>query len=447
MRLSTIGRRLSKARHNSKFGFLDQLRLEQKVLQKHYGADGTVSASILDDSGAIGQLVDEFSLVCLFQLGEHWRKVPKRSLKRPPMHSLAKKIQESKKPWWTLAFELDCKRGKEPDRREVGKHPAFTPDNLVNRFIGESAIRLADHYHSQHIELTHGLEARSVEHDLLLQELAHELPSFARKEVSERFKEHQKIASTYRTIEPIRVAFANEALVLLGQSAFEEKLTGKTARTHLRGKDGKAHTIEDVQNYIKQLAKLPAFGEWSKAQAPARIIALARVVPSSDIQGIAFSATLTYQSFGMAQAAEKNTGSAVQDRLRRYLISEFDECPEFYFVLERGLGQLPHLHGAMSLDPSQHNQKRLRAVLIKLARAKGRHTPERWVDTEPLTTPARWAGYSIKHPVTSQSKTGVVSLLYATQTLRIRARDEWELMRQEQRDAKQVMKRVHASGK
>jgi len=443
LKLQTILRRLSKARVNRNFGFVDQLYLERKALEKHYGAEGAAAASALDDAGVIGQLVDEASLACLVQLGEHWKKPPKN----PPKNALVKKIREDRKPWWKLAYGLDCKRGSEPDLHEVGSHPAYTPDHLVNRFIGECSIRLADHYHEKYVGSRHGSEARSKEHDLLLMELPHALPSFARIEVSNRFREHQKIANTYRSIEPVRVAFADEPLVLLGEQAFEETITGRRTRERLKGKDGKAYSLERVQDFIKSLASLPTFGEWNKAQAPARVVALARAVQSPAIQGIAISVNLTYQSFGMAEAAERGTGSALQDRLRRYLISEFESCPDFYFVVERGLGQLPHLHGAVSLDPSESNQRRLRSVLLKLARAKGRRSSERWVDTDPLTTPARWGGYAIKHPLTSRSKTGVASLLYATQGLRVKARNEWEVMRQEQRDAKEVMKRVHSYGK
>jgi hypothetical protein len=446
LQLSTILQRLSKARRSHAFGFLGQLQHEQKAFREYYKVEGAAAASVLDDTETTGRLIDEASLVALVQLGEHWNVSATRPPHRP-RSPFAEKIQSQRKPWWRLAFQLDCVRGKEPDRREVGEHPAYTPDHLVNRFIGECSIRLADQYHAQRIEFIHGKKDRSEEHDLLLQELASELPSFARIEVSDRFKEHQKIASTYRTVEPIRVAFKGEALVLLGQSAFEEEITGVATRTHIRGRDGKARSVEDVQSYIKQVAKLPAFGEWGKAQAPARVVALARAAQTPDVQGTAFTVNLTYQSFGMAQAVERSTGSAIQDRLRRYLLAEFKECPDFYFVVERGIGQLPHLHGAVSMDPTESNQKRLRAVLLKLTKAKGRRAPERWVDVEPLSTPARWGGYAIKHPLTSQSKTGITSLLYATQSLRAKARDEWEMMRQEQRDSKEVMKQVHASGK
>ena len=443
LKLQTILRRLSRARLSRDFGFVAQLHLEREALEKHYGAEGAIAASVLDDAGMIGQLVDEASLVCLVQLGEHWN----RPTEKPPRNALVKRIREDRKPWWKLAFGLDCKRGSEPDLHEVGSHPLYTPNHLVNRFIGECSIRLAGHYHGKNVGRLFRSEARSKEHDLLLVELPDALPSFARIEISERFAEHQKIASTYRSIEPVRVAFANEPLVQIGEQAFEEKLTGRRTRERLKGKDGKPYSVERVQDFIRSLAVLPTFGEWSKAQAPARVVAMARAAQSSSVQGIAISATLTHQSFGMAKAAERSTGSAIQDRLRRYLITEFGSCPDFYFVIERGVGQLPHLHGAVSLVPDKAIQERLRAVLLKLARTNGRDASARWVDTDPLTTPARWGGYSIKHPLTSRSKTGVGSLLYATQGLRGKARNEWEVMRKEQRDAKEIMKRVLSSGK
>jgi hypothetical protein len=430
-------------RRNPTFGYGNQLRAEQTILRDHYGREGADAADDLDDIDAIGKLVDEASLICLFHLGQHWRKIQLH----PTSHPLAHKLKDSSIPWWKLAFKLDCKRYREPDWHEVGEHPRATPDELVNRFIFECSIRLADHYHQKQIEYPRGQKLRSEEHDALLANLPDASPSFATITPSPRFVQDLKIAKVYREIEPIRVSFTETSLVQVGEKAFEQELGGTKTTKRIKGEDDRSHTVSKVQDFIRRIAKLPTFGEWNKAQPPSRVIAMARSIHASEARGIAFTANLTGMSFDMAKLTKRNTGSSLQDRLRRHLKAEFGVCPDFYFILERGLGQLPHLHGAVELEPSPINRRKLRTALSKLSRADKRRAPERWVDAEPLKTPARWAGYALKHPLTSQSKTGVSSIVFATQQLRTKARKEWEKMRQEQRDAREVMKRVDAAKK
>jgi len=442
LQLKTILERLSKCRRGKEFDFADRLLAEQKTLRKSYGIKGAVAADILDDTGLIGGLVDEASLICLYHLGEFWREIPVK----PAKSKLAAKIRSAAIPWWRLAFELDCERGTEPDMHEVGSHPMYTPDLLVNRFIGECSIKLADHYHHWLVGKVRGKTSRSEEHDVLLAQLADASPSFAKLPYSEQDKKHLKIANTYRRIEHIRSAFEDEAPVVLGGKAFEEKITGKRSVAFLKGKDGKRYTLDKVQDYFRNIANLPTLGEWEKAKDPSKATAMARAVLSSGTGGIAISADFTSQSFGMALLAQRETGSAIQDRLRRYLISEFGDCPDFYFVVERGLGQVPHLHGAVEMEPTSANRDRMRKVLLKLSRIGKIDGYASWADAQPLRTPARWGAYPYKHPLTSQSKTGVSSLLYATQSLRQKARVEWGKMRQEQNDARAIMKRVKGKG-
>lgn len=441
MKISTIQRRLTKARRSSEFAFDAKLKSEQEALRKHYGDDGAAAASMLDETGLITELVDEAALIALYSLGEHWRKQPTK----PAKSVLANKVRGAAIPWWRLAYGLDCIRYKEPDYHEVGSHPEYTPDHLVNRFIGESAIKLADHYHRQTIRYQRGNTSRSKEHDALLAEREGSSPGFAKTGLPSRFQQHLKIAEAYGKFESIRCAFSDVAVVQLGTEAFDLKPSGVKTTKHMKTSSGVRHSAELVQDYIKRLANLPTFGPWDRTTEPVRAIAMARAIHSSGSHGIAFTADLTSQSLGMAVMSERDTGSEIQLRLRRYLTAEFGTCPDFYFIVERGLGQVPHLHGAIDLEPTEDALSRLSSVLQKLARAEGRKKKERWSDVEPLRTPARWAAYPYKHALTSLSKWQVYSLLRATQSLSRRSQAEWETMRQEQRDARAVMKLVEAN--
>lgn len=414
---------------------------EQDVLRTHYGSAGIAAASVLDDSASIAGLVDELGLVCLARLGEHWRRVPRSTPKGP----VAEKIRASVRPWWEIAFGIPLDRKPDPAWPFKSDYPPSTPDTLVNRFIWETGVRLADFYHRKLIKQIDGKTRRSEEHDTLIREMESGSPSFAHAGSGKKHEEHLALAATYRKVEGVRHDFKDRPLVLLGEQAFEEELTGKPATGSMVGISGSHHPREAVKTYIRSIANLPAFGEWEKAKDPAKAIAMARAIQSGGIQGIAFTANLTFRSFGSAEAANRETGSALQERLRRVVASEFGECPNFYFVVERGIGQLPHVHGAVAIDPSRENRKRLRKALNKLALAENRKASERWVDAKPFTTPARWAAYAFKHPLTSRQKTGVRSVLRATRELRGLAREEWEVMRQEQRDAKSVISRVKAA--
>lgn len=168
-------------------------------------------------------------------------------------------------------------------------------------------------------------------------------------------------------------------------------------------------------------------------------------IQASGVQGIAFTANLTLTSFGMAADATRETGSAIQDRLRKHLKREFGTTPELYFVMEHGIGQRPHIHGAIALEPTPENRKRVREVLKSLSRAGSRTAPERWADAKPFKTPGRWGAYAYKHPLTSTSKTGVRSLLRSTRGITDLAKTEWQKMREEQRQAREVIRRVEAA--
>ena len=420
------------------FAFEDQLRSEQAALRAHYGKDGELAASILDDTRKITQLVTQAALSHLVALGVHWTPRPQS----PATSALKAKIRSTRKSWWQLAYSLDCNRHQEPDFNEVGLHPDYVSDQLANRFIGECSIRLADLYHTKYFPTPHGKKMRSLEHDTLLSELDYELPNFAKIPTSDQFRRHQQIARAYRKHEPVRADFADTPLVLLGEQAFEGELTGKKTTTHLVDLSGKRHPIEDVKSYVTAIAKLSTFGEWGKAKPPARSLAMARAIQAESSEGFAFTANFPLKAFSEAQSVERETGSEVQDQLRRLLIAEFGLCPDFYFLIERGLGQLPHLHGAIALEATPTNRNRLRKVLLSLTRAGNRTASERWVHVVALRTPARWAAYAYKHPLTSQMKTGVKTILRATNSLRRKARDVWGVMREEQRDARSIIKRV-----
>jgi hypothetical protein len=439
--IETIRKRLRRALRQRKFAFEAGLAAEVKTLKDHYEEDSDDALIFLADTDAAGTLVVEAALGHLISLGEHILKPPGTA----PASPLAMKLAASHRPWWLLAYELTCERKKEPDWSEVGAHPTYTPDQIVNRFIGEWSIRLADHHHTALWAKPHGPEKRSTEHETLLRDLGEGSPNFAHNLNDPRFLAGMEMARTYRQFEPVREGFSQRSLVLLGELVFIEELEGKKAEFKIEGDLGKDYITSEVQDYIRRIAELPSYGEWEKAKDPAKVLAMARAVQSTGVRGIAITVNLTQLSFGMANDVERETGSALQDRLRRYFASEFGTPLPFYFVIEHGLGQIPHLHGAVELEATQDNMRRVRRALRRLSRGEARRAPARWVDTAPFETPARWGAYAYKHPITSQSKTGVRSLLKATQSIRRAAKLEWAKLRQEQDDAKEIMRRVKAA--
>lgn len=434
--LTAIKRGLIKARKSEAFGFDEKLKREQNALISHYGDQGRDAARLLDDHAAIAKQVEATAPLKLAYLGQEWTEW--REIKKPS--SIARKIRERRIPWWRTAFELRCERGSEPDWSEVGLHDDYTENTLVNRFIGECSIQLADHYHKEKANKPFGPTKRSEEHDALLLEFADVLPKFAKQERSHRFSQAMQIAGAYRSIEPTRVKLADEALVSKGAEAFERIARGAELSDRVKLGSGATAALFDIVDFIQTLAELPTFGEWGKAKAPAKALAYARAIQRFSTQGVAITANLNTTSLGRAQTVERATGSAIQDSLRRHLSNEFDKTPDFYFVVENGLGQQTHIHGAASVDPTSENIRKVRSALIRLCEPKDRPGKERSVDVSPLQTPAKWAAYSFKHPMTSMNLSGVGSLLRSTRPLTRKAKEEWELMRQEQRDARSVMR-------
>lgn len=433
--LTSIRKKLRTERNHASFGFADRLKSAQEELITFYGLQGSEAADLLLDQAKIAAHVDATAPIMLAFLGVYWEKQREPKTTNP----LALKISKHRISWWKLAFGLRCNRLRQPDWSEVGFHEEYTSNALVNRFIGECSIQLADHYHRRLISNPRGPEKRSLEHDVLLREYGDILPNFAKSAPTRRFLEHMQIASAYRAIEPTRVKLSGEALVPVGEKAIERTEMGAKPSEKITLSSGKDVTLLDVLEFVQVLSGLPTFGEWAKAQPPSKAVALARAIQRSGYQGIAMTANLSTTAFGRAHSAVKETGSAIQDTLRRHLSAEFGSTPDFYFVFEKGLGQKFHFHGAVAVDPTPNNIRKARAALLKLCEAKHKPGKARAVDVSPLETPARWAGYSFKHPITSQSKTGIRSLIRSTRSLTREAKKEWEVMRQEQRDARFVM--------
>ena len=432
---TSIRKKLQAERNSASFGFEDRLKRAQSELIKFYGPRGSDASDLLSDRFEIAALVDATAPVMLAFLGAYWEKQKEPKTTTP----LTLKLSKHRISWWKLALGLRCNRLSQPDWSEVGFHEEYTSNDLVNRFIGECSIQLADHYHRRLISSPYGAEKRSLEHDVLLREYGDTLPIFAKSTPSDRFLEHMQIASVYRVIEPTREKLSGEALVPVGEKAIERMEMGAKPSEKITLSSGKSVTLSEVLDFMEALLGLPTFGEWAKAQPPSKAVALARAIQRSGSQGIAMTANLSTAALGRAHSADKATGSAIQDSLRRHLTTEFGTTPDFYFVFEKGLGQKFHLHGAVSVDPTEENKDKTRAALLKLCETKHKPGKERAVDAKPLETPARWAGDSFKHPITSQSKTGIRSLIRSTRSLTREAKKEWEVMRQEQRDARFVM--------
>jgi hypothetical protein len=450
--LNGISRRLAEIRRSSDFNGDARLKTAIEALEVDYGNDGIAAADILRKQGGLAGKIDELAIRYLVPLRLHSRKSD------PHATGFKLRLQRSRPSWRLIAFDIRKKpKQPGPDKHAVFDHPEFLKKPprsrsyaylLANATASEIAMDLAEAYDADRKTTRYRNESRSLELDDIIVALGPELLNFAKFSVPDGIEKHRKVANAYRRFEDVAEAVRGEALVVEGRKAFEseEEEKQETDVREIEGVNGKTVTTTQVRQFIRTIGTLPAYGDWNRSELPSRTVAMARAVQGLGLGGITFTLNLHAVNFGRFQGASRKTHSAIQDQLYKSLKKAFGQSVDFYFVLEQGVDESPHLHGAIALDPTEANLEAVKACLKRLGRAdQKRKAPERLVKVDPLYTPGRWGGYAVKASNVSAIRSGVENTLCATQGLKRQAKVEWELMRAEQRDAKKVLRETRTA--
>lgn len=445
--LRRIRNRIAEIRRSKEFNGDARLASAIEALEANYGDDGIATAGILRRHKGLVSTIDELAIRYLVPLRLHSRKAD------PLATGFRRKLRRSRPTWRLLVFGIRKKPDQPgPDKSAIFDHPEFlrrpahcpaSAYMLANATISEIAMDLAEAYDADRKTTRYRNESRSLELDDIIVALGPELLNFAKFSVPDGIEKHRKIANAYRRFEEVAEAVRGEALVVEGRKAFEseEEEKQETDVREIKGVNGKTVTTTQVRQFIRTIGKLSAYGSWDRSELPSRTVAMARAVQGLGFEGITFTLNLHAVNFGRFQGASRNTHSAIQDQLYKSLKKAFGQPVDFYFVLEQGVDESPHLHGAIALDPTEGNLETVKACLKRLGRADQKpKAPERLVKVDPLYTPGRWGGYAVKASNVSAIRSGVENTLCATQGLKRQAKVEWELMRAEQRDAKKVLR-------
>lgn len=451
--LRGIRRRVAEIRSSPDFNGKARLAAAIKALKADYGHDGTAAATMLETGKGLLTAIDELAIRYLVPLRLHSRKA------KPLATGAVRRLQNARPAWRTLVYGIREKRDQPgPDLDAALDHPEYLerPKGspryayaLANATVSEIAMDLAEAYDEARKASPFMNQSRSLELDDIIVALGPELLDFAKISVPEKIDKHRRIANAYRRFEDIAEAVRGEALVDKGGKALEAVGAGPEGE-EIKGANGETVTALQVKRFIQTIGTLPAFGDYDRSKLPSRTVAMARAVQGLGYEGITFTLNLHQLNFGRFQAADRGTHSAIQGDLQKKLKAKFGRTVDFYFVLEQGVDEAPHLHGAIALDPSPANLKTVRDCLKMLGRVDQRQiAPERLVHVDKLYTPGRWGGYAVKASNVSAIRyeaIGVENTLGATRGVRKQARHEWELMRAEQRDAKKVIRASRTKG-
>lgn len=447
--LNHIRRRVADARLSPDFDFDTRISEALNALETQYGDAGMDAAQLLRGAANLARLIDDCAIKYLVPLRLHSKKSD------PSATGMKRKLQSTRPSWRTVAFDIRKKPHQAgPDRHAPHCHPVCLPNphqsrsepyDLANATVSEIAMDLAETYDRGRKSTHEKNESRSLELDEIVVAYGDELTDFAKISVSKDLQKHRVIARTYRRFENIAEALPGEALVDKGIEALkllEEEEDDGTVKS-IEGVNGRKINASSVCQFIRSLGKLPALGRWDQKKPPTEAVALARAIQGLGVGGIAFTLNLHVFNEGRFQSAARATPSAIQDQLYKLLAKSFGRPVDFYFVMERGVEEAPHLHGAIALDPTPINLKAIKDCLKRLALAhEKRKAPERLVKVEPLSTPGRWGGYAVKASLVSSLRADVRNTICKTRSLNKQAQLEWERLRQEQSSAKQVLRKV-----
>lgn len=148
----------------------------------------------------------------------------------------------------------------------------------------------------------------------------------------------------------------------------------------------------------------------------------------------AFPFTLRISPEIMSQALASNKGPArfMQERISRYLRNQTSDAPiDFWFVIEQGEGEEPHLHGSIVIPRDDQG-----AIIEALRAAGGLWEPRsRQLQISEKKGAIQWVGYSTKWLMSSGLRMNATSLFAAN----LGMKREAKLRYQEARDLRRAL--------
>lgn len=138
--------------------------------------------------------------------------------------------------------------------------------------------------------------------------------------------------------------------------------------------------------------------------------------------------TLRVHTTVMAKARDDKRGIArhLQDRLTRHLRTRLPDAPAFWFAIEMGAGDEPHLHGAIVVPPGREKE-----VKNALRAAGGPWTASKQLKFSDRGTAATWVSYSTKWMYGTAAKLQDDNIIAATNGMRAAAKEWYQTARKE----------------
>lgn len=391
----------------------DRFRSECSALKDRQDALGHDAVDALGRYVEFRKQVFESAVRMLYYRRKHWPYTT------PQNSRFTKAVAAGRADWAELEFGVDRIAGDAPEINDISMYPYVTGNLLADRIIGRIAMEYADGY-DDHLIATDDQTRRKSQHEKLSALHDENSGNFAHGGDRSKRAGWLRMLRQLRDIEEIRVQQYAPPLVQI--------------------RDISLLTTKQKNKMFRVLSKMTTLARWRDQGPPLHTVAAARAIYHGGRVGYAFTVNLSLQVRWAARAAQKPFNSHIQDRVRKALKAEFGIPVDFYFVLENALGERPHIHGAIDLEHSDENRRRIRKALYKVAGGWVAKRPgrERVIDTPELYTPARWAHYAFKRDASARKRLDVLNQLCMTNALKRRAKEHWELMRSEQREAKQA---------
>ena len=141
-----------------------------------------------------------------------------------------------------------------------------------------------------------------------------------------------------------------------------------------------------------------------------------------------FTLRIAPSVFEAAQADSRGIARYFQDRINRLLKSRLrDQKPDFWFAIEKGFWDEPHIHGAVVIPHGR------RDVIADGLRAAGGvwQAKSRQLLISERRDPIRWVGYSTKWLFSSAARLDAPSLIGASMGIRREAKASYQAARSE----------------
>ena len=391
----------------------DRFRSECSTLKDRRDASGEEAVDALGRYAEFRKHVFESTVRMLYYRRKHWPHT------MPQNSRFARAVAAGRADWAELEFGIDRFAGHGPGITDISMYPHVTGNLLADRIIGRIAMEYADGY-DDHLIATEDQIRRKSQHEKLSALHDDKSGNFAQN------GDRSKRAGLLRTLRLLR-----DIEVIRVQQYVPPRV---------QTRDISLLTTNERNEMFRVLSKMTTLGRWRDQGSPLHTVAAARAIYHGGRVGYAFTVNLSLKVRWSARAAQKPFNSHIQDRVRKALKTEFGKPVDFYFVLENALGERPHIHGAIDLEHSDETRRRIRKALYKIAGGWVARSPGRKhvIHTKELYTPARWANYVFKRDASVRARLGVLNQLCMTNPLKRRAKDQWELMRCEQREAKRA---------